>query len=61
MSIKNHFSAYTVSETVKVEKPGFSGFEAELKKGEKTLEVVFSASGEIISQKDEKAADEDKD
>ena len=57
-AIQNKFPDYTISESVKIEKPGFSGYQAELKKGKEVREVVFSGKGEIVSQKTEKAGNE---
>ncbi len=55
--IHTQFPDYKLTEPEQIEKPGFSGYEAELKKGDQTLEVVFSANGDIVSKKVEKDKD----
>ncbi len=59
-TIHQQFPGYKLKEPEKIEKPGFSGYEAELEKGEETLEVAFYPDGTIKSRKTiEKDEDED--
>lgn len=53
-SIARHFPGYEVEEVEMVEKPEKEVvYEAELQKGEESLEVVFSASGQLLSQEND--------
>ena len=58
-TINTEFSGYKLSEPEQIEKPDFSGYEAEMEKGEQTLEVVFSKDGSIVSKKVVEGEDED--
>ena len=59
-TVRDQFPGYRLKEPEQVEKPGFKGYEAELEKGEKTLEVVFNSDGSLqTSQILEKNEDKD--
>ena len=49
-TVKKEFAEYKIEA---VEKPGFSGYEMEVEKGETTFEVVISNTGEIVNKKAE--------
>ncbi|WP_339608731.1 PepSY-like domain-containing protein [uncultured Roseivirga sp.] len=51
-TLKAKYDGYKVEETTKIEKPnGVVQYEAEIEKGEETLEVIFNANGTVISSK----------
>lgn len=53
-SIALNFAGYDVEEVEVVEKPeGATVYEVEMEKGEKSIEVVFSENGQVLSQEDE--------
>lgn len=58
-SLKNEFSGYKTGEMSTIEDPKMKGYELALKKGEKSLEVVFDNSGKVIKKTEVKKEKED--
>lgn len=49
-SLKLKFEGFSIEEAENIEKPDFKGFEIVLEKEDEELEVLITASGEIISK-----------
>lgn len=61
-TIKTQFKGYKIEEASQIEDTKYGkGFEVEIEKGERTMEVRFSATGEILNQKTEEENKGDKD
>ncbi|MFA9392491.1 MAG: PepSY-like domain-containing protein [Prolixibacteraceae bacterium] len=59
-SLAKAYARYDIKEASLIEKPGFSGYEIALEKGETEVEVVMTKAGEITSKK-VKTEDEEED
>ncbi|MBE0643781.1 MAG: PepSY-like domain-containing protein [Bacteroidetes bacterium] len=56
------FKGYAVKEAASVEKPGKDmTYEVEVRKGEKTIEVLLSKDGKVLEKKEVKAEENDRD
>ncbi len=60
-SVKDHYSGYKFGEIAELQKPGFSGYEIGLKKGEEELEIQVNPNGTISSVKTVEEEDDDDD
>lgn len=50
-TLKTEFDGYEVEEVEAVEKPNFNGYNIEVDKDEKTIEIVFDRTGKIVEKK----------
>lgn len=61
-SIGKEFAGFKIEEAEQVESAETgSSYEVKLEKGETTLRVEFSADGKVLSKKEEREEEEDKD
>ena len=59
-ALKSQFADYTLEEAARVEKAdGQMVYEAEMERGEETLEVMLQPDGKVVSQQTEQEEDDD--
>lgn len=49
VAINDNYSEYKVGEVAELQKPGFSGYEIGIEKGEETLEIQLTSAGSITN------------
>ena len=58
-SLGKDFSAWDVEETAKIVRDGKTTYEAELEKGEKKMDAIFTADGNLVKKIEKAEKDED--